>query len=146
MGTSSGIQKDGKAKVKIDHKLVITPLSNLIKIDDPKPEIDALLWDDHYNEIKKPLSNNNDQIIDLHIAKLAPQMHNSLPMHILTFQIEACKKFINEAINRRHPYIHIIHGKGQGVLKSEIEQLVRSYPEVRFIFEKNDGGALEVWL
>ena len=74
-------------------------------------------------------------------------MENQLPRYILEFQKQKCLEFIQYAITKNYPVIHIIHGKGQGVLKSEIEHMLKQYNHVvKWTFSKNDGGAVEVWL
>ena len=73
-------------------------------------------------------------------------MENELAGRILDYQLEKTRIFIRDAIDRKYPHITIIHGKGQGVLKSEIEHILKDYHQIRFTFSKNGGGAVEVWL
>ncbi|HMU04390.1 MAG TPA: Smr/MutS family protein, partial [Saprospiraceae bacterium] len=87
-----------------------------------------------------------DHTLDLHLEKLAPHMQNELPARILEFQVQKSEVFIREAISKKYPHITIIHGKGAGVLKEQIEAQLKGFPQVRFTFSKNGGGAVEVWL
>ncbi len=108
----------------------------------PKQNVE-LVFDDDSNS--NTLSKINDSI-DLHIEKLAPHMQNQAQARILDFQIEKAKSFVQEAINQRRFQILIIHGKGSGLLKAEINEMLKDFDKVRYTFEKNKGGATEVWL
>lgn len=58
--------------------------------------------------------------IDLHIEELIDN-HNGMTNHdILQKQMMACRSFVQKAIQQHKKEIVIIHGKGEGVLKSEI--------------------------
>jgi dsDNA-specific endonuclease/ATPase MutS2 len=83
--------------------------------------------------------------IDLHIEVLEPRLQNERAEVILEFQLRACRKFIERAIERKRPKVTIIHGKGEGVLKLEVDHLLRDYPEYNYAIPVNNGGASEVW-
>ena len=95
----------------------------------------------------QPLSviNFNDTL-DLHIHKLAPHMENQPQARILDFQIEKARQFVHNAIDNKRYQLLIIHGKGSGVLKAETHEMLKDFHKVRYTFDKNDGGATEVWL
>ena len=58
--------------------------------------------------------------IDLHIEELLDD-HSFMTNHeILTKQMNSCRQFIQRAITANMNRVVIIHGKGEGVLKSEI--------------------------
>lgn len=84
--------------------------------------------------------------LDLHINKLAPHMEHQEQSRILDFQIEKARQFVQDAIDNKRYQILIIHGKGSGVLKAETLEMLKDFHTVRYTFDKNDGGATEIWL
>ena len=76
---------------------------------------------------------------------LNPSLQTGRAEHIVDFQIKAAKTFIEKSIDQGTRKILIIHGKGEGVLKSEILHLLSLNDSVQFTFDKNNGGATEVW-
>ncbi len=146
-GRFEGLNSDGKARVSSLGKFFLTTISNLevLPPKDHKPSIEDIL-NDSQETIKKNIKIKFDHTLDLHIEKLAPHLLNQMPPYILEYQIQKSKEFIENAIHYNYPHVTIIHGKGQGVLKTAIENLLRSYPHVKFTFSKNDGGAVEVWM
>jgi dsDNA-specific endonuclease/ATPase MutS2 len=142
-GKYHGHSGGSNIKIKVGEKVIETSLNNVEKIEEPAffnpPEI---IQEKPVTISKGPSSNT----IDLHIEVLAPEMKNGLPLRIRAYQIEACKNFVEKAIESGMPIIKIIHGKGEGILKEEVLHLLSLYDKVRFIIPKNDGGAVEVWL
>lgn len=108
----------------------------------PKQKV-TLVFDDEPDKNKKSKIKDS---IDLHINTLAPHMSNQAQARILDFQIEKAEEFVQRAIDSKRYQILIIHGKGSGLLKAEINEMLRNFAKVRYTFEKNDGGATEVWL
>ncbi len=65
-------------------------------------------------------SQSAKHVIDLHIEELIDD-HSDLENHeIIQIQMTACRSFIRQSIDNGLKKVVIIHGKGQGVLKSEI--------------------------
>ena len=83
-------------------------------------------------------------ILDLHIEKLNPEMKNEIPQLILNYQLKIAKEYILEAIRRKRLSVTIIHGKGTGALKMEIDQLLKDFQEIYFTKSVNEGGAIEI--
>ncbi|MFZ1456476.1 MAG: Smr/MutS family protein [Saprospiraceae bacterium] len=150
IGIFEGVNSEGKARIKYDNKIFLVTAQNLEIVPEKEvfPDIYAYLERENKTlEAKaKVLDITFNHTIDLHIEKLAPHMKNELSGRILDYQLEKTRLFIRDAIDRNFPHITIIHGKGQGVLKSEIEHILKDYLQVRFTFSKNGGGAVEVWL
>ena len=96
-------------------------------------------------KIKKEKPKELSASIDLHMEVLNPSLQHGRPERIVDIQIKAAKEFIDKSIAHGTKQILIIHGKGEGVLKSEIDHLLSLYDEVKFTFSKNNGGATEVW-
>lgn len=115
---------------------------NLKIYKQPKEEVSIVFEDEIENTGKTKINDT----IDLHINKLAPHMSNQAQARILDFQIEKARAFVQRAIDTKRYQILIIHGKGTGLLKAEIKEMLRDFSKVRYTFDKNDGGATEVWL
>lgn len=134
-------QINGKARININGKIVLTAPSNLsIHEEKESPYIDLDLSTGTSTTVEPP---NTE--IDLHIDKLNPNMLNALPERIRDYQIGAAKTFIEQAIQHKLSSIEIIHGKGKGVLKAEVHHLLSLYDEVKFHVMGRDGGSTEVW-
>ncbi len=63
---------------------------------------------------------------DLHIEKLVPNKRGMSNYDILTLQTETARRHIEFAIRNRIPKIVFIHGKGEGVLRKELEKLLKT--------------------
>ncbi len=87
-------------------------------------------------------------IVDLHIEKLVKHPGRLEPWQILDFQLDSAKNQLEWALNKRKQRIIFIHGIGEGVLKAELETLLRRYQEIRF-YPANPAefgaGAIEVY-
>lgn len=101
---------------------------------------------------KRPKRRKKDKmppmIVDLHIEKLVKDPRILQPWQILDFQIDSAKNQLEWALNKRKQRIVFIHGIGQGVLKAELETLLRRYDNIRF-YPANaaefGAGAIEVY-
>ena len=134
-----------QAKLKIDNKLLLVLLSDLELLPEEliPDNILKLKNDSFVKTISKPLAVFNNTL-DLHVEILAPKMINERAKVLVSYQIKRAKNFIIEAIDRKIINIIIIHGKGTGALKMEIEHLLKSFSEVYFTKIVNNGGAIDV--
>lgn len=87
-----------------------------------------------------------EKTLDLHIDKLDKNIMNGDPNRILDFQIETCLNYIKQAFAQRAPCVTVIHGRGSGILRKEIDFLLAGLKEVKHHHTVNQGGAQEVWL
>ncbi|MDF1698203.1 MAG: Smr/MutS family protein [Saprospiraceae bacterium] len=143
IGKFDGRSGHKKVRVKIGNKIVISPITNIEmapESSETTPDIFSLR-----PEKKIVKSSSFSDQIDLHIEVLNPSLKHARVERIVDFQVKAAKKFIEESIASNTKQVLIIHGKGEGVLKLEIAHLLSLYDEVQFTFEKNNGGATEVW-
>lgn len=86
--------------------------------------------------------------VDLHIHQLIPSTRGMDNFDILTTQMEHAKHKLEFAIKNRIPKIVFIHGLGEGVLKSELEFMLKNY-NVDFYaasYKKYGLGATEVYI
>jgi dsDNA-specific endonuclease/ATPase MutS2 len=84
---------------------------------------------------------------DLHIEKLVRNPRSLSHYDILTLQSDTAKRHIEFAIRNRIPKIILIHGVGEGILKSELDFLLSRYENVVFRdadYRKYGVGATEV--
>ncbi|MBC8046678.1 MAG: DUF2027 domain-containing protein [Fimbriimonadaceae bacterium] len=68
--------------------------------------------------------------IDLHIEKLEKNFRQLSNADMLQIQLRHCRIFLEKAIRYKLDKIYVIHGLGKGVLKNEIEKLLKQYPEI----------------
>lgn len=88
--------------------------------------------------------------IDLHAENFLSGYQHMEPNDILFRQISHFKNFLEKAIRYNLHKIYVVHGIGKGVLKSEIEKVLKKYPEVSSYnndFHARFGfGATEIFL
>lgn len=123
----------GTASVKIEdedgflrqypfHKIVLQQPKKDYKI-----EADLILKDAPIQPLiaKNTMVRNKAAVrteIDLHIEELMDYTTHLSNFEIVQIQMTACRSFVEDALAARLKKIVVIHGKGQGVLKSEIHQ------------------------
>lgn len=84
--------------------------------------------------------------VDLHINQLVNSTKGMDNYDMLNLQLDTAKQKIEFAISKRIPKMVFIHGVGEGVLKSELMNLLQKYP-VKFYdasYKKYGLGATEV--
>ncbi|ARV13438.1 hypothetical protein BTO09_14295 [Gilvibacter sp. SZ-19] len=87
--------------------------------------------------------------VDLHIEKLVKDHHRLLPHEHLEIQLERAKRSIDLAIQKRLPKLVLIHGVGEGVLKTELQFLIGRYDGLRYEpadYQKYGQGATLIHL
>lgn len=85
---------------------------------------------------------------DLHIEKLVKNFRGMNNFDILNMQTETAKRHIEFAIRNRIPKIVFIHGVGEGVLKAELDFMLKRYENISFQdanYQKYGLGATEVY-
>jgi dsDNA-specific endonuclease/ATPase MutS2 len=86
--------------------------------------------------------------VDLHIHQLTNSTKGMANHDMLTLQLDTAKRQLEFAIRKRIQKIVFIHGKGDGVLKLELEYLFGRY-SVKFYeanYQKYGLGATEVYI
>lgn len=87
--------------------------------------------------------------IDLHINQLVKSSRGMSNHDMLTLQLETARRQLDFAINKRIQKIVFIHGKGEGVLKMELDYLFGRYNNIKFYdanYQKYGLGATEVYI
>ena len=85
---------------------------------------------------------------DLHIEKLVKNPRGMSNFDILTIQTETAKKHLEFAIRNRIPKIVFIHGVGEGVLKAELDFMLKNFDNISFQdanYQKYGLGATEIY-
>lgn len=81
----------------------------------------------------KSSKNTEQREIDLHIHELLDDFSAMTPKEIIDFQMDYFHKEMQQAIKDRVKKIIFIHGKGDGILKSEIrKELKTNYKKYQF--------------
>lgn len=86
--------------------------------------------------------------VDLHINELVASTRNLDNYDMLNLQLDTAKRKLEYAITQRFSKVIFIHGKGEGVLKRELQNLFKKYP-VDFYdasYQKYGLGATEVYI
>lgn len=86
--------------------------------------------------------------VDLHIEKLIPSIKGMTNFDILNIQMEEVKRKVEFCIKNRLPRLVLIHGVGEGVLKSEIDFFLARYDNLSFqdaSYRKYGTGATEIY-
>ena len=87
--------------------------------------------------------------VDLHIHHLTDTSHRMTNHDMLTLQLDTARRQLEFAINKRIQKAVFIHGKGEGVLKMELEYLFGRYNNVKYYdadYQKYGSGATEVYI
>ena len=96
----------------------------------------------------KPKERNAPKFeVDLHIHHLTKSTRGMSNFDMLNLQLDTARGQLEFAIRKRIPKIVFIHGKGEGVLKQELETLFSRYNNVRFYdadYKTYGLGATEV--
>lgn len=142
-GIYVGDSSDGKCRIKIGGKIILSPISNLELYKAPK-KIKKIDLDSLEKKPKLRYQNYNTEV-DLHAEAISPDLIKEPPQMILRMQLQVCKKHLDDAIAVGAKIVTIIHGIGKGELKKEVEFLISQYKEVQMTTPKHNGGATEVW-
>lgn len=140
--TFVGLAKNGKAVIKrggIKSEIDPTTIVEVVE----EEEIEEVIDNEPVDKVADLLVSNE---IDLHIEHLNPSMANQRPERIVDFQVQCCRDYIIMALEMKMPRFVIIHGKGAGVLKSEVVHLLSLYPQIKKTQEIHQGGAMEVFV
>lgn len=87
--------------------------------------------------------------VDLHIEKLLPSKNKMEKYEILNFQLDTAKRRLEFAFSKRIQRVIFIHGVGEGILKLELEYLLKRYDNLKFYpanFQQYGHGATEVYI
>lgn len=133
--------------VKVENNAILSNISNKDILQ--KTSIDTQLTQKQKNVVNQ--LNKQERGVpefDLHIEKLIKNRQGLSNFDILTIQLDTAKTHIEFAIRNRIPKIVLIHGVGDGVLKTELEYLYRKYDNISHQdgnYQKYGLGATEIY-
>ena len=143
-GIFEGEQGD-LAIVKVDNEKKLFPFSDLTLL--PEEEVDVNLEEPGVQTKPSPKhAFAFPDSIDLHIDELNPKLVNAEPALILAHQRSRLIDFLTAAIFHHKSQVTIIHGIGEGVLRSEVLNVLSGFDEIRSIEHEPHGGAVLVKL
>lgn len=96
---------------------------------------------------KNTKKNGQHWEVDLHIETILDRYNHLSNYEIVQIQLKKCKNAVERAIQKKVYKLIIVHGKGSGVLREEVHQLLNNYSvEIRDSrFQDYGGGATEVF-
>lgn len=147
-GRYEGQTKQGQAIVRYNNEFWHLDFSEMNYMEETEEvEFEFILneTDNRKVQLKKDVT-VFDNTIDLHYSTLAPDRIDNPHEHIIAYQLEKCKEYLDRAIAKKYAHVRIIHGKGSGKLKSGVEHLLSLYQEVYLYSTTPDHGAVEVYL
>jgi hypothetical protein len=145
-GRFEGEVTPGVARVRFGDQEKLLPADDLEQADDPQVTAQMEVGDPEEESIDVIDTVQFDRTIDLHIEVLNPAITEETPANILRYQLSRCRDFLEQAVRHRADQVKIIHGRGEGVLRREIEILLDDHPVVNHYHEDSRGGAQDVWL
>lgn len=126
-------------------------ISKEIEFSDPLPEV--LKEKESTKKRKAPLFKTEKHIpvmeIDLHINQLVKSTRGMDNYDMLNLQMDTAKRQLDFAIQKRFQRVVFIHGVGEGVLRQELEFLLKRYDNIKFYdadYQKYGRGATEVYI
>ncbi|GER60581.1 hypothetical protein ULMA_26890 [Patiriisocius marinus] len=87
--------------------------------------------------------------VDLHIHQLVPTEKGLQPHDKLEIQIDTARRQLEFAMSKGIQRVVFIHGVGAGVLRAELEYMLRRYENLTFEdanFQKYGRGATQVYI
>ncbi len=87
--------------------------------------------------------------VDLHIHQLTSSTRGMDNYDMLTLQLDTAKRQLDYAISKRVQKVVFIHGVGSGVLRTELNYLLKKYDNIDFYdadYQKYGVGATEVYI
>lgn len=87
--------------------------------------------------------------VDLHMGALSGSTKNRSDFEVLNYQLDTARQKLEFAIKNHIRRVVFIHGVGKGVLRMELETLLRRYDQIEFYdaeFKKYGRGATEVYI
>jgi len=153
--------KKDRIVVDVDGFLLEYYAHELIKIDNEpvrffeKQSVEEVLAekaDPKPKHVVKDKASKKEQFsisYDLHIEKLVKNFSRMSNHDILTLQLDTARYHLEHAIRNRIPRIVLIHGVGEGILKTELDFMLSRYKNVSFEdanYQKYGIGATQVYI
>lgn len=146
--------KDGFMMTYFVNDIVKINNTNVLNSINKSDTLDKIKNDMQSSKKQKKFIFKSDKIekgvpeFDLHIEKLTKNSRGLSNYDILNIQTETAKKHLEFAIRNRIPKIVFIHGVGEGVLKAELDFMLKNYDNISFQdanYQKYGLGATEIY-
>jgi len=124
-------EDDFELNFQANELIKITDKGLSIKNDDLKKVLQQELKTKKRKAPEKEKTPNKIEI-DLHIHELIDDARHLSNFEILNIQLDKAKQQLEWAMDKQIKYIVLIHGVGQGVLKAELQTLLRRYDNIEF--------------
>ncbi|MDC6367496.1 MULTISPECIES: Smr/MutS family protein [Flavobacteriaceae] len=102
------------------------------------------------NQKVKPKQRNVPKMeVDLHIHQLVKSTRGLSNFDMLNLQLDTAKRQLDFAISKRIQKVVFIHGVGEGILKEELQYLLKKYDNLKYYdadYQKYGLGATEVYI
>lgn len=133
----------GESQKNLSRYVDISNEDMLEKEEDSNPSKKAPLFKSDLKEDKAP-----PMEVDLHIQSLTTSVRGLDKYDILQIQMDEAKRKLEFAIRSNIQKLVFIHGVGAGVLKTELEYLLKNYAVKSYAasFKKYGLGATEVYI
>lgn len=132
-------QINGQLKIRVGDKFIVVDADALEIAPAEKEAPEPMVQESRSFD---PL--NFETHLDLHLESLDPSRKNDSPIQIRAYQIRRCREFLENALRLKIREVTIIHGKGEGVLKADVINLLSEFPEITSIEELHQGGAQRI--
>lgn len=151
IGKFEGVNKEGKARIKVGDKILLASSKNVEVVSEKELASSLNKHKEEFEERTRrdkvvfgPNYYSEANSIDLHIETLNPSLQTNRAERIFDFQMKAFESYLRKSIKEKKSSIRVIHGKGTGVLKAEIESILKFHPKVFQTFPIHDGGGTEI--
>ncbi|MEP7323492.1 MAG: Smr/MutS family protein [Saprospiraceae bacterium] len=146
-GQYNGLDEKGNIMIRTkDQNKLFVLSSDIEKIPDEQDVLVEIHNEPiHEKELEAEPADDFGDTLDLHYEELIP-LFPHLSGSKLEFQLDICTRFIKAAIHSRLPNIQIIHGRGQGILKNEVERLLKEYSEITIISSNPNLASVDAWM
>ena len=118
----------------IEKKIVVEE-----KIDVNEVQISKSQIEEPEQFIQKYKTGPREAVVDLHLVELTENEDGMTSHDKLNLQLDHFKKTIDSAIANYYTKVTFIHGIGQGVLKTHIQNIINDYPNIEY----RDGSMKE---
>lgn len=146
-GQYHGMDSQGLITIRTkDHILTFVSVEDVKQVEDEVQVLpDVFLPVVQTGQSEEEPEYDFGDIIDLHyeiLIETYPHQSGSK----LEYQLDICTRFIQSAIQARLINIQIIHGRGQGILKAEVERLLKQHSEITIISSNPNLASVDAWM
>jgi len=124
---------NGAPSFQLEIEMKEKPLAGKVEIPKPKKQEQKL------NDLQSLQHVYVNETIDLHTEKLPFSTKGMTNAEILNAQLKLCREFLDHAFQNHLSNVNIIHGLGKGVLRTEINRLLRNIPFVQKFDNHHDA-------